>query len=111
MFTFGIFATHLPYIAFVVFYAGLFIFGGEKSTAEDIAGGEGYNSKVIAASDASYHDLPGKDWDVDYFDKNINLSGQKIYLAGITFTPGTIKIPYKESNYHYSWFSRPPPAA
>lgn len=31
MFSFGIFTTHLPYVAFVVFYAYFLIFGLEKS--------------------------------------------------------------------------------
>lgn len=31
MFSFGIFTTHLPYIAFVVFYAYFLIFGVEKA--------------------------------------------------------------------------------
>ena len=34
MFNFGIFSTHLPYIAFVSFYAFFFLFGLSKSNAE-----------------------------------------------------------------------------
>lgn len=33
MFTFGIFTTHIPYLAFVVFYAFFLVFG-EKKTSE-----------------------------------------------------------------------------
>ena len=36
MFTFGIFTTHIPYIAFVVFYAYFLIFGVEKASKEEI---------------------------------------------------------------------------
>ncbi len=36
MFTFGIFTTHLPYIALVVFYAFFWIIGINKTSSEDI---------------------------------------------------------------------------
>jgi len=36
MFTFGIFTTHIPYIAFVVFYAYFLIFGVEKASKGEI---------------------------------------------------------------------------
>lgn len=109
MFTFGIFTTHLPYIAFVIFYAGLMIFGGEKSSAENNFNGEDFISKVIAASDGVYNDLSGAEYDADFFSDDIFISARKIYLAGISYTPCTITIPYKETNFQYSWFSRPPP--
>lgn len=35
MFTVGIFTTHFPYIAFVVFYAYFLIFGVEKASNDD----------------------------------------------------------------------------
>lgn len=36
MFTIGIFTTHIPYIAFVVFYAYFLIFGVEKTSRGEI---------------------------------------------------------------------------
>ena len=36
MFTVGIFTTHIPYVAFVVFYAYFLIFGVEKSNNDEI---------------------------------------------------------------------------
>jgi len=38
MFTVGIFSTHLPYIAFVFFYAFFFIFGIQKASAGEVSG-------------------------------------------------------------------------
>lgn len=35
MFTFGIFTTHLPYVALVVFYAYFLLFGMNNSTAQE----------------------------------------------------------------------------
>lgn len=36
MFTFGIFTTHIPYVAFVVFYAYFLVFGVEKASKGEI---------------------------------------------------------------------------
>jgi len=38
MFTVGIFSTHLPYIAFVFFYAFFFLFGIQKASAVEVNG-------------------------------------------------------------------------
>jgi hypothetical protein len=40
MFTIGIFSTHLPYIAFVVFYAFFLLFGVNKASSGEIEWGE-----------------------------------------------------------------------
>ena len=40
MFTFGIFTTHLPYVAFVVFYAYFLLFGVNKASSGEIENGE-----------------------------------------------------------------------
>ncbi len=40
MFTFGIFTTHLPYVAFVVFYAYFLLFGVNKANSGEIENGE-----------------------------------------------------------------------
>jgi hypothetical protein len=40
MFTIGIFTTHLPYIAFVVFYAFFLLFGVNKASSGEIQWGE-----------------------------------------------------------------------
>jgi len=40
MFTVGIFTTHIPYVAFVVFYVYFLIFGVEKASKGDIQSSE-----------------------------------------------------------------------
>lgn len=40
MFTIGIFSTHLPYLAFVFFYAYFFIFGIQKANNEELSSNE-----------------------------------------------------------------------
>lgn len=40
MFTVGIFTTHIPYVAFVVFYAYFVIFGVEKASEGEIQSSE-----------------------------------------------------------------------
>jgi hypothetical protein len=47
MFTIGIFTTHLPYIAFVVFYAFFLLFGVNKASSGEIQWGE--NNLVLKA--------------------------------------------------------------
>lgn len=42
MFTFGIFSTHIPYIAFAVFYAFCLMSGINKASTGDIQWGENY---------------------------------------------------------------------
>jgi hypothetical protein len=42
MFTVGIFTTHIPYIAFVVFYAWFLLFGIGKAASGEIETGEKY---------------------------------------------------------------------
>ena len=52
MFTFGIFTTHIPYIAFVVFYAYFLIFGVEKASKGEI---QAPGNTIIAEMHAMQH--------------------------------------------------------
>jgi hypothetical protein len=111
MFTIGIFTTHLPYIAFVVFYAFFLLFGVNKASSGEIQWGE--SSIILKApteeiAEASFAD----------FSKSQSQKG-----AGI-FSPGTADFfVFKENIQHTSFypenirrwyfsqalFSRPPP--
>lgn len=54
MFTFGIFTTHIPYIAFVVFYAYFLIFGVEKASKGEIQSpGNTITAEMYAAQHVS----------------------------------------------------------
>ncbi len=65
MFLFGIFSTHIPYVAFVAFFSYFFIFGIEKTPNEELQSGhskykiEMHSSSVFAGqnniSTFSYH--------------------------------------------------------
>lgn len=67
MFTFGIFTTHVPYIAFVVFYAYFLLLGIDKATSGEIPeqGNSIYKSLTLQTSstiqdtnnDIVYHSL------------------------------------------------------
>jgi hypothetical protein len=51
MFTFGIFTTHIPYVAFVVFYAYFLIFGVEKASKGEIqAPGNTFKTELQASN-------------------------------------------------------------
>ncbi|MCG6187192.1 hypothetical protein [Maribellus maritimus] len=51
MFTIGIFSTHIPYIAFVLFYAYFFVAGINKAVSGEIPSGEDFHKTEIYASD------------------------------------------------------------
>ena len=50
MFPIGLFSTHIPYIAFVLFYAVFFLFGIEKASAGEFGEGAQLVSEVIFVS-------------------------------------------------------------
>ncbi|HKI87726.1 MAG TPA: hypothetical protein VKA38_01780 [Draconibacterium sp.] len=57
MFTFGIFTTHLPYIAFVVFYAYFLIFGVEKASKGEIqVPGTSFTTEFQVVKHVNTHD-------------------------------------------------------
>jgi hypothetical protein len=112
MFTVGIFSTHIPYIAFVVFYAYFFISGVNKTLSGEIQSGENvletewYAQENYLDSDAGAYHYNGK------------ISGAFKYDKPEDF-PFTRKINYPEYSdtvfrgdfYSFSLFCRPPPVA
>lgn len=112
MFTIGIFSTHLPYIAFVVFYAYFLLFGVNKASSGEIQWGE--SSIVLKAPEKQF-----AEFDSVEFSKNHYHEGTGI------FSPGTAEFfVFRENIQHASFypenirqcffsqalFSRPPPA-
>ena len=110
MFTIGIFTTHLPYIAFVVFYAFFLFFGVNKASSGEIQWGE--NNLVLKAPAGELNETDTADFS----------NYQSHERTGI-FSPGTNNFfAYKEHIQHTGYpekirqcffaqalFSRPPP--
>lgn len=111
MFTVGIYSTHLPYIAFVLFYAVFFLFGIEKESAGELI----ENRQIVSKENSLISDFK-----TDILYENIYR-----YDAWRKENINKLLIPYKEKskvNYSvsvlfdfavssFSHFSRPPPVA
>ncbi len=111
MFTVGIYSTHLPYIAFVLFYAVFFLLGIEKASAGKLT----ENRQIVSKENSLTSDFK-----TDILYENIYRydAWRKEYI-------NKLLIPYKEKskvNYSvsvlfdsavssFSHFSRPPPVA
>lgn len=110
MFTFGIFTTHIPYIAFVVFYAWFLLFGVEKA-----------NDGKIQISERSveiqYHVNDFQPEFIAEFDFQKCFCNQELnhLLLSCTRAQQKLKWQYRQSFYFQdpvpeTLFSRPPPA-
>jgi hypothetical protein len=111
MFTIGIFSTHLPYIAFVVFYAYFLLFGVNKASSGEIQWGD--SSIVLKAPEKEVAETGSAD-----------ISNFHFHDAAGIFSPETAEFfVFKENIQHASFypenirqcffsqalFSRPPP--
>jgi hypothetical protein len=94
MFTIGIFTTHIPYIAFVVFYAFFLLFGVNKASSGEIQWSE--NNLVLKAPIGEELNNTG----VADFSNYHYHAGKGIFLPGnaMLFVP-------KENIQHNSFFS------
>jgi hypothetical protein len=109
MFTFGIFSTHLPYIAFVLFYGFFFLVGIEKASAGEMGEGEKLIPEVISVSIDNY---TGIDDDNPYIfnAQSGNIGFKQMLLYGDIVNLYYISNRFiKTTDYRYSRFSRPPP--
>ena len=112
MFTFGIFTSHIPYIAFVIFYAFLFISGINKITAGEIQN-SGNELRIAQESGSRLTESPKTYYVVSADDNGLscdyhfdgNLFKRKIPLPVFEYL--NIKSGYS----HPPCFSRPPPLA
>ncbi|WP_347839339.1 hypothetical protein [uncultured Draconibacterium sp.] len=110
MFTFGIFTTHLPYLAFIAFYAYFLLFGIERTH-------EGTLQVSEKSIQIEYH--------VQQFEANSVITSAFYCFSDIDlmhlkkFSNATIKQKWKihQSPHHYaqeftleSQFCRPPPS-
>lgn len=111
MFTFGIFTTHLPYIAMVAFYAYFLIFGVNKAANGEIQISDS-KFKTELQSSRSYADLND--------DSNFYYQNDFDFYAHSHFEESIFKrkIKYQDSfitetlqtGFYTSHYSRPPPS-
>ncbi|WP_372946822.1 hypothetical protein [Mariniphaga sp.] len=111
MFTIGIFTTHLPYIAFVVFYAFFLLFGVNKASSGEIEWGEnnlvlkvpaGESNGSDSAESLNYHYHQGA---------GIFSPGTNEHSAFTETIQHTSYPPENTRKWYFSQalFSRPPP--
>ena len=111
MFSFGIFTTHTPYVIMVVFYVYILIFGIEKTSKDEVVSDtfikieiETENFRLYTSEVYNY-----------FFLKNFNVLRADIFKVFLIKSelkhPNYLHPVYKQDNYCYSQFSRPPPKA
>jgi len=112
MFTIGIFSTHIPYIAFVLFYAYFFVAGINKAVAGEIPPDENFHKTEIYASE-NFVDL---EIDTYHFFCDISERTRSAWFEDFLFKR-KVKIPefsytgFRKEIYFESSFCRPPPVA
>ncbi len=110
MFTIGIFSTHIPYVAFLVFYAWFFVTGINKAVAGEIPVGENFHTTELFASE----NFTGSKIDTYHFFCDVKDAAQSIKFEDFLFKR---KINYPEYSFTEfkpeflctSDFCRPPP--
>ena len=110
MFLFGIFTSHIPYIAFVVFYAYILIFGVEKATR-----GELQSEQKIFITEWEVDYQPGLN-EVNFYSGDPVVSNHKSsHFEPFIFkqklkAPGFKSVLIQQSDLYSSYSNRPPPA-
>ncbi len=112
MFTLGIFTTHLPYIAIVVFYAFFWVIGVNKASSGEIKFGESKFYTEIQNAEIIVEPIQGKSCDSQNFfnigfippDRNeLFTAFQKLKHKGYYL------INHWQHKSYTVFFSRPPP--
>jgi hypothetical protein len=112
MFTIGIFSTHIPYIAFVCFYAFFFLFGYQKIAEEDTSTEVKFTRNELTTTIDNQFSDNSRNSDFDDFQiSNVPKNERIIYVDKIM----KFRIPpneqFQPEIFGFSNFSRPPPAA
>lgn len=112
MFTIGIFSTHIPYIAFVCFYAFFFLFGFQKIAEEETQPEKKITLNELTLNNDNQFSNTFKSFDFDDFNINNGPISERIfYVDRLT----KFRIPPNEQMqplvFGFANFSRPPPAA
>jgi hypothetical protein len=110
MFTVGIFSTHLPYIAFVCFYAFIFLTGIPKVSAGKLNG----DKKIVQSSIIVYADIQPVDYSNHPFTyfynfNSIQSADLKLFSYKKTIFIFTPNEQIRKNCFYFHRFSRPPP--
>ena len=110
MFTVGIFTTHIPYLAFVVFYAYFLIFGIDKASKGEI----NTQTKSITA-EYQVTNYVNTDDISNYYYNQANTDAFVSDVGSLLLKPKIIHWERASSVYHYfdlasSLSNRPPPS-
>lgn len=111
MFTVGIFSTHLPYLAFVFFYAWFMLFGVQKAS-------NGEPTTVEKSCFTEIHSLHQTNTNLthqnfhytDFYSAHIRKSKRKIQLKQKIKYGCSLLTRFKPGCCSISLFNRPPPA-
>ncbi len=109
MFTIGIFSTHIPYLAFVFFYAWFLLFGTKK--VDDTTLCTPNYQIQIEQQDPGFHHLSLTDFHFyDYTAEEISQQENYIFAKIRTKWPQTLSEPLFNQQYLIgNLFCRPPP--
>ncbi|TNF40327.1 MAG: hypothetical protein EP310_09100 [Bacteroidetes bacterium] len=111
MFTVGIFTTHIPYIAFVVFYAWFILFGVSKAVSGEIENGEKC-CKTEWVAEKNYHFSDSNSGNFYINPGILNYNGfEEIQFKRKIIHPEYDFFEYKQDYFCSSLFCRPPPVA
>ncbi len=112
MFTFGIFTTHLPYIALVVFYAFFWIFGVNKASSGELEFGKSRISAEIQSGEIRIETVQGKTFDShNIFDLGFLPPDRNEMFAALQMLKheGYHFATLWQYKYYRAFISRPPP--
>jgi len=111
MFTVGIFTTHIPYIAFVVFYAWFLLFGVSKAASGEIETGEKYcKTEWVAEKHYNISDSNSSNFYIN--SETVKYSGfEEIHFKQKIIYPEYVFRKHKQDYFCSSLFCRPPPVA
>lgn len=112
MFTVGLFTTHIPYIAFVFFYAFFFLFGYQKLADENFPTEEksGVHTLVYNLD----NQFSNNNVNFDFSDSSITNSPENGWLVNPDRKTELLIPPeksFQQEDFNLFYFSRPPPAA
>ncbi len=112
MFTIGIFSTHLPYIAFVFFYAFFFFFNIHDNPEDTVVKkGSEFHLSVVNAAETDYYGLGDEQAGQPYpaaIRQYDFLNFLNYERSGFYPVPGD---PLIRGKFFSANFSRPPPSA
>ena len=109
MFTVGLFSTHLPYIAFVFFYAYFLIFGIQKASNGDFSNDE--KTLLTEARIIDHLDTVSQQNSFQYANFNLieSKTSEKFYFEKRIKFNCFIRDKLVSTNFSFPLFSRPPP--